>query len=81
MIQDPMATILLLAFDFLIILIVVLTGVFRGLGLIVRPLHCDRDHVLVPDGHSHDILNLDERKCDFFVFKSNMYHSKKLRCN
>ena len=35
------------------------TGVVRGLGLVVSPLHCDRDHILVPDGHDHGYV-LDE---------------------
>ena len=25
------------------------TGVVWGLGLVVSPLHCDRDHILVPE--------------------------------
>ena len=40
---------------------VVVTWVVGGLGLIVSPLHCDRDHILVPDdGHSHGEIFHDE---------------------
>ena len=50
-------------------MISVVTRIFRGLGLIVGPLHRDRDHILVPGGHWHgvsitlnDLLNQEERK-------------------
>ena len=51
MIQDPVRKLRICCrFTFIVLIeFSMVTGVVWGLGLVVSPLHCDRDHILVPE--------------------------------